>query len=121
IEAMANDTDEQQRLRSLATKVVSSFISDEIKDLSTVVEVVSLAPVLEKEPYRKLLSTIVDEIRSTTLLDFNQLEGMAIMVQNAQSDFLSADDLVQILNVLNTRLQVTHQQSTNNLYHLTMA
>ncbi|KAF9178248.1 hypothetical protein BGZ50_007948, partial [Haplosporangium sp. Z 11] len=118
--ATVKDEDEQERLRSLAMKVVVAFINDSLQDPATVAEVVHLAPVLEKELYRKLLNTFIDGIGKSTLLDLSLLEGLAQLIQSATPDYLMADDLVRILRVLNTCLQDTHQQSTQHLYGLSV-
>ncbi|KAG0249051.1 hypothetical protein BG011_009627, partial [Mortierella polycephala] len=115
------NTDEQERLRSLATKLIAAFIDDDLKDPSTVAEVVHLAPVLEKGHYRKLLNTFIDGVGQATLLDFNLMEGLAQQIHGAAPDYLMADDLVKILEVLNTRLQGTHPQSTLHIHELSVA
>ncbi|KAG0352355.1 hypothetical protein BGZ54_002822, partial [Gamsiella multidivaricata] len=120
IQAKAEDADEQERLRLLATKLIAVFIDDELKAPATVTEVVYLAPVLDQGQYRKLLGSFIDGIGQSTLLDFNLLEGLAQMIQSASPGYLHADDLVKILGVLSTRLQDTHQQSTDHLYQLSL-
>ncbi|KAG0248285.1 hypothetical protein BG011_000251, partial [Mortierella polycephala] len=114
------NADEQDRLRSLATKLIIAFIDDSLKDPSTVTEVMHLAPVLEKVHYRKLLNTFIDGIGKSTLLDLSLLEGLTQQIQSTTSDYLMTDDLARILRVLNTCLQDTHHQSTQHLYQLTL-
>ncbi|KAG0350155.1 hypothetical protein BGZ54_003992, partial [Gamsiella multidivaricata] len=120
-QAKAEDTDEQERLRLLATELIKAFINDRFKAPAVVTEVVYLAPVLDQVQYRKLLGSFIDGIGQSTLLDFNLLEGLAQMIQSASQGYLHADDLVKILGVLSTRLQDTHQQSTEHLYQLSLA
>jgi len=55
------------------------------------------------------------------LLKFQQIEGLAQLIQGADQGHLSSDDLVKILEVLGTRLMDTHQHSSQHLYQLTLA
>jgi len=116
-----NEPDEQERLRALATDVVRAFKNDEIKDAKAVIEVVYLAPVLEKDEFRYLLKEFHSGIEHSTLLDIHQLEGLAQLIQGADKTYLDADDLVKILQLFSGRLRGTHQQATKRLYQLTLA
>ncbi|KAG0247993.1 hypothetical protein BG011_000656, partial [Mortierella polycephala] len=120
IHATTKDEDEHERLRSLATELVKAFIDDSLKDPSAVTEVVYLTPILNHVHYRKLLGSFIDGIGQSTLLDFNLLEGLVHLLQGAAPGYLHADDLVKILEVLSTRLQDTHQQSTKHLHQLAL-
>src|SRR5690606_5089771 len=115
------DTDEQDRLRTIATDVIRAFKRDEFKDAKAVTEVVYLAPVLEKDDFRYLLKEFHSGIEQSSLLDVHQLEGLAQLIQGADSNYLDADDLVKILELLSARLRDTHQQSASHLYQLTFA
>ncbi|KAK3823293.1 MAG: WD40-repeat-containing domain protein [Benniella sp.] len=119
LEAIRNDTDEQERLKTMATEVVRAFKSDALKDDKVVAEVVYLAPVLSKDDFKKLLQEFYSGIDHSGLLDVHLLEGMAQLIQGARLGYLDADDLVKILELLNTRLQDTHQES--NQMQLTLA
>ncbi|KAF8979494.1 hypothetical protein BGZ46_005367 [Entomortierella lignicola] len=121
IRSRANDVEEKERLHLLSKKILAEFMSDELKDSAAVAEVIYLAPVLDKEYYRKLLNKFIDGIDRSTLLDFSLLEGLAQQIQCAPPECLHHDDLVKILDSLRVRLQSTHQQSTNHLYQLTVA
>ena len=116
-----NEPEEQERLKTLATDVVRAFKKDEIKDAKAVVEVVYLAPVLEKDDFRYLLKEFHSGVEQSTLLDIHQLEGLAQLIQGADKSYLDADDLVKVLQLLSTRLRGTHQQSTKRLHQLTLA
>jgi hypothetical protein len=116
-----NEPHEQERLKTLATDVVRAFKGDEFKDAKVVTEVVHLAPVLEKDNFRFLLKEFYLGIDQSGLLDVHQLEGITQLVQGSRPGYLDADDLVKVLGLLSTRLRDTHQQSTNRLYHLTLA
>ncbi|KAF9115425.1 hypothetical protein BGW39_003058, partial [Mortierella sp. 14UC] len=115
------DPMEQDHLHWLVNRMVEVFIEDAVKDSTKVAEVVALGPVLQKEPYRQLLSSIIKEFEESRLLDVNLLQGLVQLVQSSISGFLVPDDLVKILSILRVRLQGTHQQSSEHPYHLTLA
>ncbi|KAG0042174.1 hypothetical protein BGZ83_000822, partial [Gryganskiella cystojenkinii] len=112
--------DEKERLKSLATDLIRAYDRDELKKANVTAEVVCLAPVLDMEDYRLLLSRLVDAIEGTLLLDLQALDGLAQLLQGASPGHLRADDLVKILQLLSTRLKETHKQSPENIYPLTM-
>ncbi|KAF9346027.1 hypothetical protein BGX34_004272, partial [Mortierella sp. NVP85] len=120
LQAVENDADERERLKILATDVIRTYKRDELKDAKTVAEVVSLAPAIEKDTFRDLLTQFYDGIDHSGLLAFHQLCGLAQLIQGADADYLDADDLVKILNLLSTRLRDTHKQSPQHLYQLTL-
>jgi len=115
------ETDEKERLNTLATDVIRAFKRDEIKDGKSVTEVVFLAPVLERDDFRYLIKEFYSGIDQSGLLDVHQLEGLARLIQGAGPGDLDSDDLVKVLTLLSTRLRDTHQQSTHHLYELTAA
>ncbi|KAK3819619.1 MAG: WD40-repeat-containing domain protein [Benniella sp.] len=121
LQVIKDDPDEQERLKTLATDVIRAFKRDELKDAKSVTEVVILAPVLENDDFRYVLKEFYSGIGQSDLLDIHQLEGLAHLVQNANSGAIDADDLVKVLSLLSTRLRDTHQQSTHHLHQLTMA
>ncbi|KAF9359449.1 hypothetical protein BGX34_008346 [Mortierella sp. NVP85] len=121
LQATKKEQDEQDRLKTLATDVIRAFKRDEFKDSSVVTEVVYLAPVLESDDFRYLLKEFYTGIDQSGLLDIHQLEGLAQLIQGADPGYLDSDDLVKILRLLSVRLRDTHQQSTRNLYQLTLA
>ncbi|KAF9925608.1 hypothetical protein BGZ65_007653 [Modicella reniformis] len=121
LQTTEKDTDEQDRLKVMATDVIRAFKRDEIKDAKVVAEVVYLSPVLNKDSFKDLLNEFYKGINQSVLLDIHQLEGLAQIVQGTGPDFLEADDLVKILDLLSTRLRGTHQQSPQYIYRLTMA
>ncbi|KAF9277394.1 hypothetical protein BGZ68_009322, partial [Mortierella alpina] len=121
LQNVADDVDEQSRLRSLPGKVLAEFIDDDLKETAAVAEVVSLAPVLTQAHYRTLLNSFIDSFNKAKLLEFGLLDGVAQLIQNARGGYLQPADLVSILNVLSTRLQDTHQQSSTDLYALVKA
>jgi hypothetical protein len=116
-----NEPDEHERLKVLATDVIRAFKRDEIKDTKAVAEVIYLAPVLEKDDFRYLLKEFHVGIEQSSLLNVHQLEGLAQLIQGADTCYLDADDLVKVLSLLSTRLQGTHHQSPQHLYQLTLA
>ncbi|KAG0218027.1 hypothetical protein BGX31_011710, partial [Mortierella sp. GBA43] len=116
-----NEPDEHERLKALATDVIRAFKRDEFKDDKAVTEVVYLSPILNKDDFRYLLKEFYSGIDQSTLLDVHQLEGLAQLIQGADSTYLDADDLVKVLELLSTRLQGTHQQSLEHRFQLTFA
>ncbi|KAK3806088.1 MAG: hypothetical protein J3Q66DRAFT_393107, partial [Benniella sp.] len=121
LQAIGKDTDEQDRLKALATNVVRAFQREEIKDNKVVAEVVCLAPILEKSDFQYLLRELCKGIDQSILLDVHLLDGVAQLIPCAEPGYLDADDLVKILELLSTRLRATHAQSSNHMYQLTMA
>ena len=121
LEATKNEPDEIERLKALATDVIRAFKRDEFKDAKAVTEVMYLAPVLEKDDFRYLVKEFYSGIDQSGLLDMHQLEGLARLIQNADTGYLDTDDLVKVLDLFSTRLRDTHQQSTDHLYQLTVA
>jgi len=116
-----NETDEKERLSTLATDVIRAFKRDEFKDAKSVTEVVFLAPVLGRDDFRYLVKEFYSGIDQSGLLDIHQLEGLARLIQGAGPGDLDSDDLVKVLTLLSTRLKDTHQQSAHHLYQLTVA
>ncbi|KAG0045622.1 hypothetical protein BGZ89_005557, partial [Linnemannia elongata] len=121
LEATEKDPLEGDRLRWLATRMVEQFVTDDNKDSTKIAEIVALGPVLEKEPYRKLLTTFIKEFDEVCILDVDILQGLVQLVQDASSGYLVSDDLVKILGILRVHLESTHQQSIEHSYHLTLA
>ena len=120
LEHTKSDLDEQDRLKALAADVIRAFKRDELKDDKAVSEIVTLAPVLEKGDYRYLVKEFHTGIEQSGLLDVHQLEGLAQLIQGAGSGYLETDDLVKILELLNTRLSGTHHQSPHLMFKLTL-
>ncbi|KAG0348419.1 hypothetical protein BGZ54_004624, partial [Gamsiella multidivaricata] len=121
VKSTEKNAEEKERLRTLATNVIRVFTRDELKDAKAVAEVVSLAPVLEKEYFHSLLMLFVDGVDKSSLLDVQSLEGLAQLVQSAPEGYLASDDLSKILHNLNTRLQDTHNQSSDHICRLVLA
>ncbi|KAK3821774.1 MAG: hypothetical protein J3Q66DRAFT_438547 [Benniella sp.] len=120
-QAVEKDKDEQERLYGIATDVIRAFKREEIKDAKVVAEVVRLAPILDKNMFHDLLGEFYSGIDNSGLLKFQQLEGLAQLIQGADHGYLSSDDLVKILGLLSARLMDTHQQSSQHMYQLTLA
>ncbi|KAF9997309.1 hypothetical protein BGZ80_007039, partial [Entomortierella chlamydospora] len=121
LQARVDDPDEQERLQTMATDLIRAFVRDELKKPSVVAEVVSLAAVLGEDDFRKLLQVFVNGINQSVLLDIHLLNGLAQLIGNAPQEYIDADDLVKILELLNARLKDTHKQSTRHIYRLTLA
>ncbi|CAO3567047.1 unnamed protein product [Mortierella alpina] len=121
IKAIENDVVEQDHLRWLGTRIVEEFSKDAVKDSAAVTEIVLLGPVIDREHYRKLLNGFIFEFEKAKLLDVHLLQGLTQLVQCASDGYLVADDLIKILSALKEKLQNTHHQTTEHLYHLTLA
>ncbi|KAF9199480.1 hypothetical protein BGZ49_010385 [Haplosporangium sp. Z 27] len=115
------DTYEQNRLKVLAADVVYALGHDEVKNPNLVKEAVYLTPVLEKDTYKNILSRLVDGLEKSILLDLDILDGLAWVIESAGPSYLEPDDLVRILERLNTRLHETHSQSPEYICRLTQA
>ncbi|KAF8938355.1 hypothetical protein BGZ58_001087 [Dissophora ornata] len=120
LEAVGNDTDEQERLRALAANLLREFIHEKLKVTKAVAEVVCLVPVLEREDFQQLLQKLFHGIEQSQLLSFSMAEGLAQLVQRATRGHLNADDLVKILDLVSTRLRGTHSQSPDYINQLTL-
>ncbi|KAG0015930.1 hypothetical protein BGZ80_009541, partial [Entomortierella chlamydospora] len=120
LQARIDDTDEQERLQTMATDVIRAFVQEGLKKPDVVAEVVSLAAVFGQDDFRKLLQEFVDGINQSLLLDVHLLNGLAQLIRNAPQGYIDADDLVKILELLNTRLKDTHKQSTQHTYQLAL-
>ncbi|KAG0219718.1 hypothetical protein BGX31_011173, partial [Mortierella sp. GBA43] len=121
LQVIEKDTDEQERLHAMATDVIRAFKRDELKDAKVIAEVVYLAPVLAKDPFKEMLRDFYTAIDQSGLLDTHRVEGIAQLIQGADSGYLDADDLVKILELLSTRLRDTHHQSSHHRRQLTLA
>ncbi|KAF9360831.1 hypothetical protein BGX34_007467 [Mortierella sp. NVP85] len=121
IQTIEKNTKEQERLNGLSTDVIRAFTSEDIGDAKVVAEVVCLVPILDKDLFRELLEEFYSGIDASPSLTFQQLEGIARLIQGAGPGYLSSDDLVKILKLLSTRMMNTHQQSPEDMYQLTLA
>ncbi|KAG0213853.1 hypothetical protein BGX31_001189 [Mortierella sp. GBA43] len=121
IRAAEKDDDEQERLKTLSLDVIRTFKREEIKDSKAIAEVTCLAPILDRDTFRDILNVFCDGISQPSLLDDHLLHGLAQLIQGADHDYLEADDLVKILEIIATRLQNTHKQSPQHMFQLTMA
>ncbi|KAF9568868.1 hypothetical protein EC968_002802 [Mortierella alpina] len=121
VKATRINEDEQERLNTLTTNLVRVFVRDELKGPTAIAEVACIAPFLNMIDFRCLLELFIGSIEKSTLLDIHSLDGLAKLVQGANEGYLEAADLVKILEVLNTRLQTTHQQTQSYIYQLMLA
>jgi len=116
-----NNSDEKERLNIMPAQIVKEFAKDVMKDAAAVAEVVQLAPVLNDELSRSLLKTLIDTVNQSEILDFYSLEGLAKVIQGADSESMDSDDLVRILRSLHSKLRSTHSESHRNQYRLLFA
>ncbi|KAF9569517.1 hypothetical protein EC968_002604 [Mortierella alpina] len=120
---------EKKHFETLATQIVKEFHNDELLEDDTIAEVTCLASALGRDQYRSLVSSYVDKITSSTLLDLSLVQGLPRLIQSAADlDYLQADDLVKILRALSKCLQATlpqtpspQQQSPSSMHTLVMA
>ncbi|KAF8972371.1 hypothetical protein BGZ46_010142 [Entomortierella lignicola] len=117
---IVNDPDQKEKCQTMATDIVRAFVRDELKKPNAVVEVVSLTAVLDQQDSRKLLQAFVDGIDHSVLLNTHLLDGLAVLIRNAVQGYIQADDLIKILELLNTRLTDTHKQSTQHIYQISL-
>jgi len=122
IQAVEEDDDEQERLKMLSLEVVRAYKSEEPKDAKVVDEVVYLAPVLEKTVFRDLLNEFYEGVDRSASMDLHLFDGLAQLVQGANTGYLDADDLVKIMGLLGTCFRDTHQRSQpqTHIYQLTL-
>ncbi|OAQ24954.1 WD40 repeat-like protein [Linnemannia elongata AG-77] len=111
----------QDLIQELAKGTVDEYNKDATKNSDTIAEAVFLAPTLDHEYYRILLIHTIQKFELSPLLDLISLQGLVQVVQSASPGFLEADDLRKILGLVRTRLLSTLQQSTDYVYHLTLA
>ncbi|KAF9430483.1 hypothetical protein BGZ76_000820, partial [Entomortierella beljakovae] len=119
--ATLQDPDEIKRLHLLVENIVAAFVSDELKKQETIIEVVSLAPILNSELFRILLKCLINKIEKSVMLETHMVEGLAKLIQVCEPGRLCHDDLIKILEVLGKRLKDTHHESAEKIYGLTMA
>ncbi|KAF9144377.1 hypothetical protein BG015_000131, partial [Linnemannia schmuckeri] len=121
INAMKQEPIEQNKIRSLGTRMAEEFSKDTLKDSVKIAELVLMGPVLDKETFRSLLESTITAFERCVLLDVDLLQGLVQLVQFSPADSLLPDDLVKILRVLRVRLQDTHQQSSEHSFHIMLA
>jgi hypothetical protein len=109
--------DEVERLKTLATDVITTFAFDGKYDTKFIAEVVCLAPVLEKPVYRYLLGQLYSGIEQSSTLDSRQVDGLAQVIQRASPDYLEAADLTKTLGMFND----INKLPSKNVYELVLA
>ncbi|KAF9911306.1 WD_REPEATS_REGION domain-containing protein [Linnemannia zychae] len=121
IEAVKQDPIEQDHIRWLGARMVDEFAKGASKDSTAIAEMVLLGPVLDNETYRRLLEGFASALADSIVLDVDLLQGLVQLVQSNPSNSLLSTDLIKILRILRIRLQDTRQQSSEHLFHLTLA
>ncbi|KAG0009823.1 hypothetical protein BGZ80_002018 [Entomortierella chlamydospora] len=117
---VSSDEDEKARIKAIPSDLIRAFIQDDLKRQNTVAEIVSLAAVLEKDDFKKLLQVFVDGINDSELLQVHLLDGLSQLIRNVSQEYIDSDDLVTILRLLHRRLMSTHKQSTEHTYRLAL-
>ncbi|KAF9125238.1 hypothetical protein BGW39_007543 [Mortierella sp. 14UC] len=121
LEEMTKDPMEQDHLRWLVTRAVEEFIADTTKDSTKIAEIIALAPVLQRETYRRLLASFIMEFDQARILDVAHLQGLVQLIESASPGFLEDDDLVRVLTILRRRLQATHKPASEHVYQMAVA
>ncbi|GJJ77511.1 bilin biosynthesis protein [Entomortierella parvispora] len=116
-----NNLDEKDRLQTIAVQIVQTFRSNATKDAAAVAEVVQLAPVLDNEYSRLLLTSFTDTICQSQHLHVHLVGGLVNVIQGAAPGSISSNDLVVVLQSLFRKLQSTHPESTRDRHHLLLA
>ncbi|KAG0056735.1 hypothetical protein BGZ83_003704 [Gryganskiella cystojenkinii] len=112
---------ERTRLQDLASDLIRAFTREEIKDKKAVSEVLCLVPVLSVEDFRFLLRQFLINIEAASILDIEALRGLARLLQGASPGHLQPQDLIAVLGHVSSRLQDTHEQSSDQIFELTFA
>ncbi|KAG9063981.1 WD repeats region domain-containing protein [Linnemannia hyalina] len=121
IEPYAESKREVSRIRWLTQGVVDEFAADSLKSTEFLSEVLLLAPYLDEEYYRKLLSCVIDKFEASTLLDIDLLQGLVQLVESASPEYIEAEDLIRMFAVLCTCWHGSDQQPSKHLYYLAQA
>lgn len=79
-----------------------------IRRKAAVEEVTALAVVEDQGLHEELLSKFIDYINQSVILDLALLDGLALVISYANPKLVNADNLVQILKVLQQRVEKTH-------------
>ncbi|KAF9982582.1 hypothetical protein BGZ65_002696, partial [Modicella reniformis] len=115
-----HDEDERERLKTRVVVLIKVFTRADLKDANAIAEVVYLDPVLEKDDFHFLLGLFYNDIERPIVLNSCQLEGIAQLIQGASPDYLTATDLVRILEQLKGHLRDIHKQPPPRVYKLTL-
>ncbi|KAG0274234.1 hypothetical protein BGZ96_004423, partial [Linnemannia gamsii] len=111
----------QDRYRWLVEQLVKAFAENQLKTSAVIEEIILVGPVLDREPYRRLLNCFISELKETTALDITLLRGLVQLVECAPPGYLVDDDLVRIATVLSNALSITHIGISDHPLHLTMS
>lgn len=110
LHTIEKDDDEKERLTTMATNLVNAFTCSDLKDFKTVSEIAHLVPVLERDSFRHVFQRVYDGIEQSNTLNVHQLWGLAQLIENVPPNYIVADDLVKILELLSTRLRDVPRQ-----------
>ncbi|KAF9140316.1 hypothetical protein BGX30_006725, partial [Mortierella sp. GBA39] len=109
IKSIRKNTIEQDHVRWLTAQVAAKFLIPQHNDATAIAEVVLLGPVLDRDDYRSVLSSLIDQLEREILLAPKLLQGLVQLLQNASPGYLIDDDFVWILRVLRQRLKDTYK------------
>ncbi|KAF9539609.1 hypothetical protein EC957_005195, partial [Mortierella hygrophila] len=111
----------QDRYRWLVEQMVRAFAKNPLKASDVITEIVLIAPVLDRDTYRSLLSCFISNFEQTRALDVILLQGLVQLVECASSGYLVDDDLVRIATVLSKELSITHIGTSDHPLQLTLS
>ncbi|KAF8961262.1 hypothetical protein BGZ46_001380, partial [Entomortierella lignicola] len=115
------NADEKGRLDKMTNNMIQAFVRNELKNYEEIEEIVWLAPYLDQQHLRKSLQILISCINDNKLLEVSMVDGLVRMIRNVRQMKFESDDLVKILDLLCSRLENTHDQSTQLIYKLTLA
>ena len=105
--SMDKNDPQYRSLVELANKVIGLFAQKPVKTKSMVEEVAMLAGSEDEDVIHEVLEKITNELTHSRLLNIGLLEGLTLAFEQANPDYLDSDDLIQVLRVLNEKLEST--------------
>ncbi|GJJ77599.1 hypothetical protein EMPS_09958 [Entomortierella parvispora] len=121
IQFMVENKLEVEHLHKLMNRMVDKFIQQPTRSLDSIREIVLVGPMLDKDNFRQLVASFLDEFERTPLLRVDILLGLVQLVQDAPANFLKQDDLTRILQSVRGRLEDSNQKSTDDTAYLILA
>ncbi|KAF9109638.1 hypothetical protein BGX27_007386 [Mortierella sp. AM989] len=106
-----NDRDRKKRLEDMVSNVIKEFAQEPDKDSHAVAEVVCLASVLKKDDFKKLFKALVNDFGQSILPTADQANGLAQLIRDVPQEYLDADCLTKILELLLKISKVIHEKS----------
>ncbi|GJJ74994.1 hypothetical protein EMPS_07352 [Entomortierella parvispora] len=109
---MENFPIEKESIQRLIARMVDKFISHPSREFEAIKEIVTLAPVLSQEDYRRLLNCFLSDFGQAAILVVEILQGLIQLVEDAPLGYLQSDDMIKILRMIRARLEdPAHRES----------